>query len=138
MAAPVRAKRTARKKQPSRPRTPEETKKAVAWAAKQYGVKPALLLKIAELESNFRPDAANGWDSNARKGTPSKGVMQFIEPTFKSMAPKARKANPEAWKGVPMDWMDPRAQALTAAWAIKTNQGSHWATYGRARAATGG
>src|SRR5215471_7843325 len=33
-------------------------------------------------ESNFNPRAINNWDSNARAGTPSKGLMQVIDPTF--------------------------------------------------------
>lgn len=38
--------------------------------------------KIVEKESSWNPHAVNTWDSNARKGTPSKGLMQTIEPTF--------------------------------------------------------
>ncbi|MEV0031438.1 transglycosylase SLT domain-containing protein [Nocardia sp. NPDC050793] len=33
-------------------------------------------------ESNGNPKAINLWDSNAQKGTPSKGIMQVIDPTF--------------------------------------------------------
>lgn len=35
-------------------------------------------------ESNGNPRAINLWDSNAKRGTPSKGLMQVIDPTFKS------------------------------------------------------
>ena len=35
-------------------------------------------------ESSWNPNNVNHWDSNARRGTPSKGLMQCIEPTFKS------------------------------------------------------
>lgn len=35
-------------------------------------------------ESGGNPRAINNWDSNARKGTPSKGLMQVIDPTFRA------------------------------------------------------
>ncbi|MEU1622130.1 transglycosylase SLT domain-containing protein [Streptomyces sp. NPDC008238] len=35
-------------------------------------------------ESSGNPNAINGWDSNAAKGIPSKGLMQVIDPTFKA------------------------------------------------------
>lgn len=37
---------------------------------------------IAMNESSGNPRAINDWDSNAEKGTPSKGLMQTIGPTF--------------------------------------------------------
>jgi hypothetical protein len=37
---------------------------------------------IIEKESSWNPNIVNNWDSNARKGTPSKGLMQTIGPTF--------------------------------------------------------
>ncbi|MER6737524.1 LysM peptidoglycan-binding domain-containing protein [Streptomyces puniciscabiei] len=33
-------------------------------------------------ESSGNPNAINNWDSNAAKGTPSKGLLQVIQPTF--------------------------------------------------------
>ncbi|MDT0387560.1 transglycosylase SLT domain-containing protein [Streptomyces dubilierae] len=33
-------------------------------------------------ESSGNPQAINNWDSNAAKGTPSKGLLQVIDPTF--------------------------------------------------------
>ncbi|MFB7456809.1 MULTISPECIES: transglycosylase SLT domain-containing protein [unclassified Streptomyces] len=33
-------------------------------------------------ESGGNPNAQNNWDVNARKGTPSKGLLQVISPTF--------------------------------------------------------
>ncbi|WP_249124537.1 transglycosylase SLT domain-containing protein [Saccharopolyspora erythraea] len=41
---------------------------------------------IIEHESGGDPDIVNNWDSNAAMGTPSKGLMQTIEPTFESYA----------------------------------------------------
>jgi SLT domain-containing protein len=37
-------------------------------------------------ESNGNPNAINNWDINAKNGTPSKGLMQVIEPTFRAYA----------------------------------------------------
>lgn len=42
------------------------------------------LMTIAQHESRGNPKAINLWDSNAKKGTPSKGLMQTIDPTFNS------------------------------------------------------
>ena len=117
----------------------EEVDQFIQKAASAYGVNPQLLSEIARRESNFNTgDVANNWDSNAKKGTPSKGMFQFIEPTFKSMAPQAKAANPGAWQGVSENWTDWRAQALTTAWAISSGKGSHWSTYNSALASAGG
>ncbi|MDF6022573.1 transglycosylase SLT domain-containing protein [Streptomyces sp. JH34] len=35
-------------------------------------------------ESGGDPHAANGWDVNAQNGTPSKGLLQVIQPTFEA------------------------------------------------------
>ncbi|MFB6985525.1 transglycosylase SLT domain-containing protein [Streptomyces sp. NPDC056178] len=35
-------------------------------------------------ESSGNPLAINNWDSNAAKGTPSKGLLQIIDPTFRA------------------------------------------------------
>ncbi|WP_158073051.1 transglycosylase SLT domain-containing protein, partial [Streptomyces kebangsaanensis] len=35
-------------------------------------------------ESGGNPHAQNNWDTNAKKGTPSKGLLQVIDPTFKA------------------------------------------------------
>ncbi|WP_327151884.1 transglycosylase SLT domain-containing protein [Nocardia sp. NBC_01329] len=42
----------------------------------------AIIAKMIEKESSNNPNAINLWDSNAKKGTPSKGLMQTIDPTF--------------------------------------------------------
>ncbi len=44
------------------------------------------LLRRMNQESGFNPRAVNDWDSNARAGTPSKGLMQVIPPTFRAYA----------------------------------------------------
>ena len=107
-----------------------EIKSYIATAAAAYGTDPKVLTEIARRESNFQAGAVNNWDSNAKKGTPSKGMFQFIEPTFKSYAASAKKANPAAWEGLgELNWLDWRQQALAASWAIKNGHGSAWATY---------
>ncbi|MEU7769664.1 transglycosylase SLT domain-containing protein, partial [Nocardia sp. NPDC049190] len=45
-------------------------------------IDPQAIAIIIQHESNGNPNATNGWDSNAAKGTPSKGLMQTIGPTF--------------------------------------------------------
>lgn len=42
------------------------------------------VLRRMQQESGGNPHAINNWDSNAAKGTPSKGLMQTIDPTFQS------------------------------------------------------
>jgi hypothetical protein len=108
----------------------EEVDQFIQFAAQAYGADPKVLSEIARRESNFNTgDIANNWDSNAKKGTPSKGMFQFIEPTARDMMPKAKAANPQAWQGVSESWTDWKAQALTTAWAITHGKGSHWSTY---------
>lgn len=51
------------------------------------------LLMQMETESGGNPYAINNWDSNAAKGTPSKGLMQVIDPTFKAYAMKGYDTN---------------------------------------------
>lgn len=40
------------------------------------------VLRRMDQESGGNPNAVNNWDINARRGTPSKGLMQVIQPTF--------------------------------------------------------
>lgn len=46
-----------------------------------------------QTESGGNPRAINNWDSNAKKGTPSKGLMQVIDPTFRSYARQGYNKN---------------------------------------------
>ena len=46
-----------------------------------------------QTESGGNPKAINLWDSNAKKGIPSKGLMQVIDPTFKAYARKGFNKN---------------------------------------------
>lgn len=42
------------------------------------------VLRRMNQESGGNPRAINDWDINAKRGTPSKGLMQVIDPTFRS------------------------------------------------------
>ncbi|HEY3262446.1 MAG TPA: transglycosylase SLT domain-containing protein [Pseudonocardiaceae bacterium] len=58
---------------------------------KAYGypvdkMNPADIWLIIQYESAGDPTALNNWDSNAARGTPSKGLMQTIDPTFNAHA----------------------------------------------------
>lgn len=44
------------------------------------------LLYQMQTESGGNPNAINNWDINAINGTPSKGLMQVIDPTFRTYA----------------------------------------------------
>ncbi|MDQ8707984.1 transglycosylase SLT domain-containing protein [Streptomyces sp. LHD-70] len=56
-------------------------------------------------ESAGDPDAQNGWDINAQNGTPSKGLLQVIQPTFDTYHVA----------GTPNDLTDPVANITAAA-----------------------
>ncbi|AYG84717.1 hypothetical protein DWB77_06931 [Streptomyces hundungensis] len=62
-------------------------------------------------ESSGNPMAINNWDSNAVAGTPSKGLLQVIQPTFLAFHVP----------GTPMDLYDPVANITAACnYAAKT------------------
>jgi len=44
----------------------------------------AAWMRVISRESNGNPKAVNNWDSNAKAGHPSKGLVQTIGPTFES------------------------------------------------------
>jgi hypothetical protein len=105
----------------------------------QFGVNPQVLSNIARLESSYDPGVMNTWDSNAQAGTPSGGLMQFIQPTFTSFLGDAQRQNPGTFgKWSAGDWMDPEAQVAVASHALSQGKGSHWATYGKALQGTTG
>ncbi|MEU5537557.1 transglycosylase SLT domain-containing protein [Streptomyces sp. NPDC020362] len=56
-------------------------------------------------ESGGNPNAQNNWDVNAQKGTPSKGLLQVIDPTF----------NAYHVNGTPKNVTDPVANITAAA-----------------------
>ena len=62
-------------------------KKWVAQAISIKGISPSYagaLQTIAMKESGGNPNVVNNWDSNAKAGHPSQGLMQFIPSTFAS------------------------------------------------------
>ena len=63
----------------------------------------ALLRRMGQ-ESSYNPRAINNWDSNAKKGTPSKGLMQLIGPTFNAYRDKS----------LPNDIYDPLANIVAS------------------------
>lgn len=54
--------------------------KANGFDASAYQV--AAWMRVIQRESNGNPKAINLWDSNAKAGIPSKGLVQTIDPTF--------------------------------------------------------
>ncbi|MGG7653498.1 tape measure protein [Kocuria rosea] len=73
-------------------------------------------------ESNFDPNAVNNWDSNARAGTPSKGVMQVIGPTFSQYRDRS----------LPNNILDPVANIVASINYTKSRYGSLTAGWNRA------
>lgn len=53
----------------------------------------AALLNQMRTESNGNPNAINNWDINALNGTPSKGLLQVIDPTFRAHAMPGYNSN---------------------------------------------
>ena len=51
------------------------------------------LLMQMQTESGGNPNAINNWDINSINGTPSKGLMQVIDPTFKAYARPGYSSN---------------------------------------------
>lgn len=58
---------------------------ALAELGQPASLLPNVLRRMAQ-ESGGNPRAINLWDSNAKKGTPSIGLMQTIQPTFNRWA----------------------------------------------------
>lgn len=68
----------------------EQWRKTAIKALKMEGQYSATnlnaLLHQMQTESGGNPNAINLWDSNAQKGTPSKGLLQTIDSTFQAYA----------------------------------------------------
>lgn len=63
------------------------------WKTGQPASLADLVLMQMRTESSGNPKAINLWDSNAKRGTPSKGLMQVIGPTFRAYAMKGYASN---------------------------------------------
>jgi hypothetical protein len=59
-------------------------------------------LRRMNQESGGNPRTVNLWDANARRGTPSVGLMQVIKPTFEKYAGKHKGTGPKMY-GVSVD-----------------------------------
>lgn len=61
-----------------------------AAAAKMHvaisGADISHIMNVIKHESGGRADAVNHWDSNAKAGHPSKGILQFVQSTFDNYA----------------------------------------------------
>jgi hypothetical protein len=84
-------------------------------------------INIAMFESGGDPNAINNWDSNAAAGTPSKGLMQVIDPTF--------RANMVPGHG---DIWNPIDNVAAASNYIAGRYGDPWNTPGERSLARGG
>lgn len=85
------------------------------------------LTTIAMKESGGNPRAFNGWDINAKRGTPSMGLMQTIGPTFNAY--KLQGLN---------DILNPVHNAVAAIRYIQSRYGSVFSTPGIASMMRGG
>jgi hypothetical protein len=74
------------------------------------------VLRAIQKESGGDPNAVNNWDSNARMGNPSKGLLQVIKTTFDAFAGKYRG------KGQ----LDPYANIYAAVRYARATYGGGW------------
>jgi SLT domain-containing protein len=74
------------------------------------------VLKAITKESGGNPNAVNNWDSNAKNGNPSKGLLQVIKSTFNAYAGKYKS------KGQ----LDPYANIYAAVRYASSKYGSGW------------
>lgn len=61
--------------------------RAISTALRMLGKSQAFLpglMKVAQHESGFNPNAINNWDINAKRGDPSVGLFQIINSTFQA------------------------------------------------------
>ncbi|MBZ6252196.1 transglycosylase SLT domain-containing protein [Streptomyces olivaceus] len=74
------------------------------------------VLKAIQKESGGNPNAVNNWDSNAKAGNPSKGLLQVILSTFNAYAGKYKS------KGQ----LDPYANIYAAVRYARSKYGAGW------------
>ena len=66
---------------------------ALRMTGQYSGANLNALMNQMRTESNGNPKAINLWDPNAMKGTPSKGLLQVIDPTFRAYAMPGHNTN---------------------------------------------
>lgn len=76
-----------------------------------------LVLKAIMKESGGNPNAVNNWDSNAKNGTPSGGLLQTIGPTFNAYAGALRS----------LGMFNPLANVYAAIRYARARYGGGWA-----------
>jgi hypothetical protein len=81
-----------------------------------------ITLRRMNQESGGNPNAVNLWDSNAKRGDPSKGLMQVIGSTFRAYRDTR----------APDNVLDPLANVLSSMKYAMSRYGSLPAAYGRA------
>lgn len=102
----------------------ERWRSTVVQALKIMGQPESLadtVLRRMNQESGGNPNAQNNWDSNARAGTPSKGLLQTIDPTYRAYA------HPQYNKGP----LDPLSNILASMRYALARYGSLSAAYNR-------
>lgn len=103
----------------------ESWRPLVMQALSMLGLSPAwadTALRRMSKESGGNPRAINLWDSNARAGTPSKGLWQVIDPTFRAY--RDARAPDDIW--------NPLANTLAAFRYAMSRYGSLPAAFDRA------
>lgn len=88
---------------------------AIAVAGPHWDQYREAVRAVAQHESGMNASAVNDWDSNAAAGSPSKGLLQFVEPTFRQ----------HAWPGH-TDWLSPVDQILAFFRYVPSRYGSIW------------
>lgn len=91
-------------------------------------------LRRMNQESGGNPRAVNNWDTNARSGYPSTGLMQVIRPTFQSYAGSMRTKGP-FMNGVSVD---PLANIYSSMRYAKAAYGNISKAYGKVGGYAGG
>lgn len=79
---------------------------AIAGVSGDKWYKGLRSIAMHESGGDIKGDSTNTYDSNAQAGHPSKGLMQFIEPTFRAYAKKGYT-----------DWLNPIHQVVADSWS---------------------
>ncbi|ANK66921.1 hypothetical protein AYR55_03905 [Loigolactobacillus backii] len=91
----------------------------------------AILRRITQ-ESNGNAAVSNNWDSNAKAGTPSKGLLQYIQPTLSSWVPRGVKAD------LGSGYVQLLALLNDSNWLADISVSGGWGPTGHKRMANGG
>lgn len=100
-------------------------------ALARHGYNPAdyidAMIQQIQIESRGIPNVWNEWDSNYLRGTPSGGLLQVIEPTYR----RIRRSYPEAFEGLPDDMLFPLTNLTAGVGAVRQDwggPGNRWPT----------